>query len=198
MSLYNMLFGANPASDVLLATLGLTRDDVGRFRDCSVSEGQIAVYTRNGSGNRECSCDGYEDYGNLTCENTPYQKVVAKYVRKDGPVRDCGCKGGPTYGTPTSVEHDHPTGDTEEETWYRCLSPNSEKCGCTGCIISYRLPKHPNYIRDVDDEFDGTYATIYFSFPEEYAEGLRMLDTGTEWNPDERWQAMLATIGAAS
>jgi hypothetical protein len=51
--LYNMLFGVNPASHVILATLGLNVRDVGRFRDCYVANGEIAVYTRNGGGNRE-------------------------------------------------------------------------------------------------------------------------------------------------
>lgn len=63
MSLYNMLFGESPLSDILLKMLGLTRADTGRFRDCYItkwggpSEGdktpRIAIYTRNGGGNRE-------------------------------------------------------------------------------------------------------------------------------------------------
>ena len=80
MSLYNMLFGRNPASRLLLAMLNLTEADVGRFRDCYLARGdtrvdgavaqaeaaegkkpegelRIVVYTRNGGGNR----DDYED-----------------------------------------------------------------------------------------------------------------------------------------
>lgn len=76
MSLYNMLFGRNPASQLLLAMLDLTEADVGRFRDCFLTRGtrsereeagedeekikalakkelRIVVYTRNGGGNRE-------------------------------------------------------------------------------------------------------------------------------------------------
>ena len=55
MSMYNMIFGENAASDWLLALLDLTRADVGRFRDAYVTDDgtQIAVYTRNGGGNRE-------------------------------------------------------------------------------------------------------------------------------------------------
>lgn len=45
---------------------------------------------------------------------------------------------------------------------------NSEKCDCSGCTITHHLPKHPNYLRDEDDEFDSTYAYIYFSVPECY------------------------------
>ncbi len=198
MSMYNMLFGANPSSDVLLATLGLSRGSVGRFRDCHVSAGEIAVYTRNGGGNRECVCHDDPAYGGSTCENEPYQKTVDEYVRKAGGIKECGCKAFIAYGSLGGIEHDHPTGNQVEETLHRCLFPDSEKCGCYGCIITYRLPKHPNYLRDEDDEFDNTYATIYFSFPEEFAEGLRMHETGQEWNPDERWAAMLSRIEAAS
>lgn len=76
MSLYNMLFGRNPASRLLLAMLNLTEGDVGRFRDCYLARGtrseredagedeeklkalakkdlRIVVYTRNGGGNRD-------------------------------------------------------------------------------------------------------------------------------------------------
>ena len=124
MSMYNLVFGQNPASDVLLALLNLTRQDVGRFRDVTVSDGTIAVYTRNGGGNRE-----------------------------------------------------HYPDDQEA----------GESCHCTGCIITYHLPKHPNYIRDIDDDFDQTYATIYFSFPPEYADDLKKLDSGEVFDPSQRW-----------
>jgi len=58
MSMYNMLFGRNPAAPIYLAMLGLTPDDTGRFRDCFLQraldeEPRIIVYTRNGGGNRE-------------------------------------------------------------------------------------------------------------------------------------------------
>jgi hypothetical protein len=106
MSLYNALFGKNPASGVLLAILGLNESDVGRFRDAYVTEedGQpvIAIYTRNGGGNR----DHYDD------------------EVEEGP----GCR-------------------------------------CTGCTITYVLPAMPGYVRDEDDDFDSTYATVYFRPP---------------------------------
>lgn len=58
MSMYNMLFGRNPASRLLLAMLDLTEADVGRFRDCYLERAEtgvltIIIYTRNGGGNRE-------------------------------------------------------------------------------------------------------------------------------------------------
>ena len=116
MSFYSMVFGRNIHADAILATLGLRRQDTGRFRDCFVAKGKIAVYTRNGGGNRE----DYED-------------------------------------------------------------------------VFKALSNHPCYLNDEDDEFDCTYATIYFSFPEEYKEELAALDSGKEFNPSQRW---LETIEA--
>ena len=53
MSLYNALFGENELADVLLAALGLERDDVPRYRDCYIDGDHIVVHTRTGGGNRE-------------------------------------------------------------------------------------------------------------------------------------------------
>lgn len=127
MSLYSILAGEEPLADILLAGLGLTRSDVGRFRDAWVTtEGEIAVYTRNGGGNRDCWSD-------------------------------------------------------EDE--------STESCECPGCIITYRLPKHPLYLRDSDDDFDSTYATIHFkppdAIPEDFPRGV---------SGDERWAAILAKL----
>ena len=139
--LYNILFGQNPQAEVILATLGLTKEDMGRFRDCFVAHGEIAVYTRNGGNNRHCVQD-YENGG-----------------WPDGPAEtDCG------------------------------------QTGCYGCIISHRLPQHPCYLRDSDDDFDTTYATVYFRFPEEFAEGLQALDQGQPFDPDARWQQLFAAL----
>ena len=131
MSMYGLVFGKNPAADAILATLGLKRDEVGRFRDAFVANGEIAVYTRNGGGNRE-------------------------------------------------------HWDEEQE--------EGDACSCTGCVITYRLPKHPLYLRDADDDFDQTYATIYFRFPDEYAEDLRNLDSGEPFDPSARWTAFLKAL----
>lgn len=112
MGLYNILSGVNANSAEILAMLGLTKQDTGRFRDCHVINGEIAVYTRNGGGNRHC------------------------YLDEDAPTTDTDC----------------------------------EREGCYSCAITHRLPQHPNYLRDEDDSFDSTYATIYFSIPKEYQE----------------------------
>lgn len=117
MGFYNMMFGTNPMSDILLATLGLKRDDVGRFRDTYLADGKIAIYTRNGGGNRET-----------------YQEVIDE------------------------------------------------------------LAKHPCYLSDEDDDFDCTYATIYFSYPAEFAEQLKAIESKTPFDPDARWLAMLDSI----
>ena len=49
---------------------------------------------------------------------------------------------------------------------YNDEKETGDDCHCTGCTITYDLPKHPLYLFDADDDFDFTYATIYFSVPE--------------------------------
>lgn len=55
MSLYNMLFGRNSQTDLLLAVIGFKPNDVERLRDVFAEDegATIAVYTRTGGGNRE-------------------------------------------------------------------------------------------------------------------------------------------------
>ena len=58
--LYNALFGINLNGTQLLQVIGLDSGDIYRFRDCYLTEeGEIAVYTRGGGGNRECYCHDY-------------------------------------------------------------------------------------------------------------------------------------------
>lgn len=64
MSLYNMLFGQNPLSGVLLKITGLNPSEIPRFRDAYLEGDQVVVYTRTGGGNDECYCDtedGHEE-----------------------------------------------------------------------------------------------------------------------------------------
>ncbi len=70
MSLYNMLFGVNQLAPVLLAALGLSRDQVPRFRDCYVDgeKKQIVIHTRTGGGNRE----DYQDENDELCAHPQY------------------------------------------------------------------------------------------------------------------------------
>lgn len=53
-------------------------------------------------------------------------------------------------------------------------------CDCTGCVISYHLPTHPNYLSDEDDDFDCTYASVRFSIPEEWKEFCKSIASGKE------------------
>jgi len=65
MSLYNMLHGVNPVAGAVLNMLKLTPDDVGRFRDAFITaDGKLAIYTRNGGGNREEYDEVFEDLAN--------------------------------------------------------------------------------------------------------------------------------------
>lgn len=89
MSMYNMLFGRNPASKLLLAMLDLTEGDTGRFRDCYLQEDPenglvIVIYTRNGGGNREAYEDvtsalqDHEEY--ITDYDDDFDNTYASYV----------------------------------------------------------------------------------------------------------------------
>lgn len=42
------------------------------------------------------------------------------------------------------------------------------------------LRRHPNYIRDYDDDFDDTYAYFEFSVPEKYKKMCKSMSTGKE------------------
>jgi len=53
MSLYNALHGVNPLAGLLLGFVGISTNDIPRFRDCYITEnGEIAIHTRTGGGNR--------------------------------------------------------------------------------------------------------------------------------------------------
>lgn len=72
MSMYNMVHGANPALGLVLALLNKPPSYFGRLRDAWV-EGQedgscvLAVYTRNGGGNREHYSDTAEEGPDCDC-----------------------------------------------------------------------------------------------------------------------------------
>lgn len=65
MSFYNMLFGQNSNSAVILALIDLKDTDIERFRDCHLLEDCISIYTRTGGNNRE-------DYPNEKLTSSPY------------------------------------------------------------------------------------------------------------------------------
>ena len=65
MSFYNMINGINPLAPVLLKMLGITPDEVPRFRDCYFDGEHIVIYTRTGGGNREAYEDGNDHLASL-------------------------------------------------------------------------------------------------------------------------------------
>ena len=85
--LYNALFGMNPDRDKLLSLLGLSVNDFYRFRDCYLTEdGQIAVYTRGGGGNRDDHEDPRTEFGNnpnfLGAEDDDFDCTYMTYTFK--------------------------------------------------------------------------------------------------------------------
>lgn len=50
------------------------------------------------------------------------------------------------------------------------------------------LSKHPNYLYNEDDDFDCTYANIYFSIPEQYNEILSGIEESPM--PAKKWQLL--------
>ena len=137
MSMFDIVFQPNRSlKEVIDAIIG----NVGRYRDSWIEKGddgnpRLAVYTRNGGGNRL-------HYGEM----------------------------------------------------------NEGNCDCTGCIITYRLPKHELYLSDEDDDFDHTYCTVYFRIPKELEEQLNKHDN--DWktkvmdkrNMSDQWLKMLGDM----
>ena len=83
MSMYNMLMGFNPACVVIMPMLGRKQDEYPRFRDCFVTdEGNIAIYTRVGGGNRDCGYNEeelYKDENFLTTYDDEYDNTYGTY-----------------------------------------------------------------------------------------------------------------------
>ena len=186
MGFYNLVFGQNPISSVVLSTLGLTSSDCGRFRDCFIEEDRIAVYTRNGGGNRDCWHVDSPEYGSPRCKH----HVIYKNEEETIDTTEAEAKKHPEW-KPLNIfcgnKRTYHTGKMVDHPYYVCEKPDSEECGCPGCTIQYRLRQHPLYITDRDDDFDSTYATIYFKFPPEFAEDLRKLASGEKFDPDKKW-----------
>lgn len=88
-----------------------------------------------------------------------------------GRLRDCYLGRGPDGELEIHVFTRNGGGNREH---FRECDPGLE-CGCTGCVITHNVPLMPGYIRDFDDPFDSTYATIAFRIPERFADGLAEL-----------------------
>lgn len=83
MSLYNMVNGFNPACVFIMPMLGRKQDEYPRFRDCFVTEdGNIAIYTRVGGGNRNCGFgeeELYKDENFIKTYDDEYDCTYATY-----------------------------------------------------------------------------------------------------------------------
>ena len=60
------------------------------------------------------------------------------------------------------------------------------------------MAEHPCFEYDDDDDFDCTYCTFYFRFPDEFAEDLAKLDSGEPFEPSKRWHEAIDAITAAA
>lgn len=70
---------------------------------------------------------------------------------------------------------------------------------CTGCVME-QIVRHPLYLRDADDSFDSTYATIYFKVPEWTPEHMittmreRGLIAPERVDMSKKWQDAIAAL----
>ena len=84
MSLYNMVYGFNPACLLFMPMLGRKQDEYPRFRDCFLSEDKkhIDIYTRVGGGNRGCGYgeeELYKDENFVETFDDDYDNTFATY-----------------------------------------------------------------------------------------------------------------------
>lgn len=86
MSMYNMINGFNPACVFIMPMLGRKQEEWPRFRDCFVTEeGNIAIYTRVGGGNRNCGYNEeklYEDENFIKTYDDEYDTTYGTYEFK--------------------------------------------------------------------------------------------------------------------
>lgn len=84
MSLYNMMFGFNPACILLMPMLGRRENEYPRFRDCYLSDDKehIVIYTRVGGNNRDCGFGEdalYDDPNFYRTYDDDYDNTYASY-----------------------------------------------------------------------------------------------------------------------
>ena len=86
MSLYNLLFGFNPACVTILPMLGRKQEEYPRFRDCFVTDdNNIAIYTRVGGDNRDCGFgeeELYKDENFIRTYDDDFDNTFATYEFK--------------------------------------------------------------------------------------------------------------------
>ena len=57
------------------------------------------------------------------------------------------------------------------------------------------LAKHPNYIKDYDDDFDRTYCYIEFSIPDEFKKDIENIQS-EKYTPTEKFQMLIKNLQA--
>ena len=81
-----MMNGFNPACVLIMPMLGRTQHEYPRFRDCFVTDnGNIAIYTRAGGGNRGCGFgeeELYKDENFVTTYDDDFDSSYATYEFK--------------------------------------------------------------------------------------------------------------------
>ena len=193
MSLFGAIFQDANRPDRAVAVLALAGFEsigaCGRFRDAWFEKSEqgdliCAVYTRNGMGNRECSCWGSEEHGEPECKHEVI--TVQAHDYKTQPKNDPIPEGwehmkNVHMGNTIYVR----TIEEVQVQRYKCLEPSSIECACTGCIMTYRIPAMDTYIEDHDDDFDGTYNTSYFK-PVRTEENANLYDVALEVAEDNR------------
>ena len=81
--LYNIINGYNIACVLILPMLGRKQEEYPRFRDCFVEDGNIAIYTRCGGGNRGCGYgeeELYKDTNFITTYDDSFDSTYATYL----------------------------------------------------------------------------------------------------------------------
>lgn len=83
------------------------------------------------------------------------------------------------------------------------IEPGPE-CSCVGCTMTYLVPTHPLYLKDQDDTYDNTYATIYYSMPTDVEQQLKDLGAPEDFvledfavdapDMEQRWKDALENI----
>jgi len=89
------------------------------------------------------------------------------YLNKDGTrIKLYGRDGGQNrYHFSYHDSYNNPEGNDSETD-----DSEGEDCKCDGCIITYQVPKHPNYIEYRGDKHDCVYSWVIYSVPNEYKE----------------------------
>lgn len=97
--LYNALFGQHASSEQLLALLGITANDVPRYRSCYWDGKHIVIHTRTGGGNRDyyenmdaCRANYPEYFGGTDEPVGPWNddlRAIAGFVRDEDDSFDC-------------------------------------------------------------------------------------------------------------